>query len=344
MTTSAPILLAIESSCDDTSVAVLRGFEVLSNIVHSQVLHDPFGGVVPELASRAHMEALAPTVNFALSKAKVPWSDITAIAVTQGPGLLGSLLVGHSFAKSLSISLGVPLINVHHMEAHMLAHFLIEKSVQEAPIPDFPYICLTVSGGHTQLVIVRDWNVFDLLGETQDDAVGEAFDKAAKLLSLGYPGGPMIDRHATKGVARFSFSEPKMPPMQFSYSGLKTSILRSMQDEVKRNPNTLTEDLPDWCASIQQAMIRPLINGLREAIDQSGIQQIAIAGGVSANRLLRAQVTALGQELQLAVYLPPLSYTTDNAAMIGAAGAFAFQHKRFGQVSDAAKAKWNKYE
>ncbi len=339
MTTPAPILLAIESSCDDTSVAVLEGFRVLANVVHSQVLHEHFGGVVPELASRAHVEALVPTVSAALERAGVGYSHVQGIAVTQGPGLLGSLLVGHSFAKSLSVSLGIPFVNVHHMEAHMLAHFLVEPGVQDRPMPDFPYLCLTVSGGHTQLVVVRAWNVFDVLGETQDDAVGEAYDKAAKLLSLAYPGGPMIDRWAQLGEPRFTFAQPDMPGLQFSFSGLKTSILRRMQKEVQAKPDSLEADLADWCASIQHALIAPLIDGLIQASEQTGIRRIALAGGVSANSWLRSEAQRCAHSLDWDLYLPPLSYTTDNAAMVGAAGYFAWQAHRFGTLTDTAQAK-----
>lgn len=334
-----PRILAIETSCDDTSVATLEGFQVRSNVVYTQVLHEQYGGVVPELASRAHMEALVPTVESALKKAGWALKDVDAVAVTQGPGLLGSLLVGHSYAKSLALSLGAPLLNVHHMEAHMLAHFLVEPGIQETAIPGFPYLCLTVSGGHTQLVVVHDWNQFEVLGETQDDAVGEAFDKAAKLLSLSYPGGPVIDRLAQSGQAKFSFAQPQMPALTFSYSGLKTSILRSMQARIKEVPATLTDEVADWCASIQAALIQPLLKGLQEASQQTGIKRIALAGGVSANSHLRQACQTLAAEHNWDLYLPPLSYTTDNAAMVGAAGFFAYQHQRFGSMSSAATAR-----
>ena len=339
MTMTLPRILAIETSCDDTSVATLEGFQVRSNVVYTQVLHEQYGGVVPELASRAHMEALVPTVESALKKAGWALKDVDAIAVTQGPGLLGSLLVGHSYAKSLALSLGAPLVNVHHMEAHMLAHFLVEPGIQETAIPGFPYLCLTVSGGHTQLVVVHDWNQFEVLGETQDDAVGEAFDKAAKLLSLAYPGGPVIDRLAQSGQAKFSFAQPQVPALTFSYSGLKTSILRSMQARSKEVPATLTDEVADWCASIQAALIQPLLKGLQEASQQTGIKRIALAGGVSANSHLRQACQTLAAEHNWDLYLPPLSYTTDNAAMVGAAGFFAFQHQRFGSMSSAATAR-----
>ena len=339
MTMTLPRILAIETSCDDTSVATLEGFQVRSNVVYTQVLHEQYGGVVPELASRAHMEALVPTVESALKKAGWALKDVDAVAVTQGPGLLGSLLVGHSYAKSLALSLGAPLLNVHHMEAHMLAHFLVEPGIQETAIPGFPYLCLTVSGGHTQLVVVHDWNQFEVLGETQDDAVGEAFDKAAKLLSLSYPGGPVIDRLAQSGQAKFSFAQPQMPALTFSYSGLKTSILRSMQARIKEVPATLTDEVADWCASIQAALIQPLLKGLQEASQQTGIKRIALAGGVSANSHLRQACQTLAAEHNWDLYLPPLSYTTDNAAMVGAAGFFAYQHQRFGSMSSAATAR-----
>ncbi len=339
MTMTLPRILAIETSCDDTSVATLEGFQVRSNVVYTQVLHEQYGGVVPELASRAHMEALVPTVESALKKAGWALKDVDAVAVTQGPGLLGSLLVGHSYAKSLALSIGAPLVNVHHMEAHMLAHFLVEPGIQETAIPGFPYLCLTVSGGHTQLVVVHDWNQFEVLGETQDDAVGEAFDKAAKLLSLAYPGGPVIDRLAQSGQAKFSFAQPQVPALTFSYSGLKTSILRSMQARSKEVPATLTDEVADWCASIQAALIQPLLKGLQEASQQTGIKRIALAGGVSANSHLRQACQTLAAEHNWDLYLPPLSYTTDNAAMVGAAGFFAYQHQRFGSMSSAATAR-----
>lgn len=339
MTMTLPRILAIETSCDDTSVATLEGFQVRSNVVYTQVLHEQYGGVVPELASRAHMEALVPTVESALKKAGWVLKEIDAVAVTQGPGLLGSLLVGHSYAKSLALSLGVPLLNVHHMEAHMLAHFLVEPGIQEAAIPGFPYLCLTVSGGHTQLVVVRDWNHFDILGETQDDAVGEAFDKAAKLLSLSYPGGPVIDQLAKTGSPKFAFAQPQMPELTFSYSGLKTSVMRSMQARIQEVPDSLQTELADWCASIQVALVAPLLKGLVAASEQTGITRIALAGGVSANSYLRESCLSLAQENGWDLYLPPFSYTTDNAAMVGAAGYFAYQHQRFGSMSSAATAK-----
>ena len=339
MTRPGPILLAIESSCDDTSVAVLDGFHVLANVVHSQVIHEQYGGVVPELASRAHTEAILPTVKAALRRAAKQFQDLDGIAVTQGPGLLGSLLVGHSFAKSLALSLEIPYVNVDHMEAHMLAHFLYEPGIQDKPIPGFPYLCLTVSGGHTQLVQVNDWNDFHVLGETQDDAVGEAFDKAAKLLSLSYPGGPEIDRLAQGGESVFHFSQPQMPDLQFSYSGLKTSILRSMQKEVKEHPQSLDTQLADWCASIQVALITPLLEGLSQAAELVGIQRIALAGGVSANSYLRSQVQKMADAKDWELYLPPFSYTTDNAAMVGAAGQFAWSASRFAEMKDAAQPK-----
>jgi len=334
-----PRILAIETSCDDTSVATLEGFLVRSNVVYTQLLHEQYGGVVPELASRAHLEALVPTVEKALKKADWTLSDVDAVAVTQGPGLLGSLLVGHSYAKSIALALDVPLLNVHHMEAHMLAHFLVEPGIQETAIPGFPYLCLTVSGGHTQLVVVHDWNRFEILGETQDDAVGEAFDKAAKMLSLSYPGGPVIDHLAQTGKPIFTFAQPHMPDLNFSYSGLKTSVMRSMQARIKEYPASLTDELSDWCSSIQVAFVQPLLLGLQEASHQTGITRIALAGGVSANSHLRQSCQSLASKLGWDLYLPPLSYTTDNAAMVGAAGYFAYQNENFGSMSSAAKAK-----
>ncbi len=341
MSNPEPIILAIESSCDDTSVAVMRGFEVLSNCVHNQAIHSQFGGVVPELASRAHIQAIVPTISASLEIAELQISQIDAVAVTQGPGLLGSLLVGHSFAKSLSIALGIPLINVHHMEGHMLSSFLIEKNIQKVDSRlEFPYLCLTVSGGHTQIVIVHNWNEFEILGQTLDDAVGEAFDKAAKLLSLSYPGGPVVDKKSQNGnPKRFPFNTAKVAGFDFSYSGVKTSILQTMQREQKKRPDTLINDLPDWCASIQLSLISPLIKNIKKAILETGIKRISIAGGVSANSLLREQIRVLGESMGLKTYIPPMSYTTDNAAMIGAVGQFSFQNQKFDSISSSAKAR-----
>lgn len=340
MTDKEPVILAIESSCDDTSVAVLKGFKVLSNCVHNQEIHRTFGGVVPEMASRAHIQSIVPTVLAALKDSKVEFSHLEGIAVTQGPGLLGSLLVGHSLAKSLSLALSIPLINVNHIEGHMLSCFLIETNVQEDSGLEFPYLCLTVSGGHTQIVIVKNWNYFEVLGQTLDDSVGEAFDKSAKLLSLDYPGGPLIDRHAKYGNPdRFAFSKTRMNGVNFSFSGIKTNILQTMQKEQNINPNTLKNDLDDWCASIQKSLIAPLILNTKKAIFTTGIKRLAIAGGVSANSFLRDEITTLAIKENIEFYIPPLSYTMDNAAMIGAVGQFSMRNEAYDDISSSAQAR-----
>ncbi|MDO7584243.1 MAG: tRNA (adenosine(37)-N6)-threonylcarbamoyltransferase complex transferase subunit TsaD [Schleiferiaceae bacterium] len=333
------LTLAIESSCDDTAAAVLHGLEVKSNVRHSQLDHHAFGGVVPEIASRKHGQLISAVVNQALIDAQVDKTDLTAIAVTQGPGLLGSLLVGHSFAKSMALALNLPLINVHHMKAHILAHFLVEDGVQPRSSISFPFLCLTVSGGHSQIVRVDDWNAFTILGETLDDAVGEAFDKAAKLLSLPYPGGPEIDTLAQQGKARFKFATVKIPGLDMSFSGLKTSFIQVMQRHQQLHPNTLIDDLPDWCASIQKALISPLIQRTTMAMKQEGLRDIAIAGGVAANSHLRSLLTDVAKHSGWSLHLPPLSYTSDNAAMVGAAAHFALQNDQIDHVSSSAKAR-----
>lgn len=334
------LILAIESSCDDTSVAILKGFEVLSNVIFSQDVHSYYGGVVPEMASRAHIKSIVPTIKASLKASNIKLNQIEAIAVTQGPGLLGSLLVGHSIAKSLSIALSIPMINVHHLEGHMLSCFLTEKNIQQKSDLDFPYLCLTVSGGHTQIVIVHNWNKFEIIGQTLDDAVGEAFDKAARLLSLGYPGGPIIDQNAKTGNPnRFIFSKTKVNDLNFSYSGIKTNILQMMQKEKKNNPNTLSSELNDWCASIQKSLIEPLVLNIEQAIKQTGIGQLAIAGGVSANSHLRHLIQKLGIKQNIQVYLPPLSYTMDNAAMIGAVGQFSLLNGVSDSIRSSADAR-----
>mgnify|MGYP001255630193 CR=1 FL=1 len=340
MTNQEPLILAIESSCDDTSVAVLKGFQVLSNCVHNQDIHKAFGGVVPEMASRAHIQSIVPTVLAALKTSRIEFNQLEAIAVTQGPGLLGSLLVGHSMAKSLSLALSIPLINVHHIEGHMLSCFLVEKGIQEHSSLEFPYICLTVSGGHTQIVIVKNWNDFEVLGQTLDDSVGEAFDKSAKLLSLDYPGGPIIDRHSEHGNPdRFVFNKTRMSGVNFSFSGIKTNILQTMQKEQSINPNTLKNDLNDWCASIQKSLVYPLIQNTRKAIFDTGIRRLAIAGGVSANTFLRDEIKRLAIKEKIEVYIPPFPYTMDNAAMIGAVGQFSILNRVYDDISSSAKAR-----
>ena len=312
-------ILAIESSCDETSASIIVNGKVLNNIVATQSVHEKYGGVVPELASRAHQENLIPVVHEALSTAGISKKELTAIAVTRGPGLKGSLLVGVSFAKAFAKALDIPLIDVNHMQAHVLAHFIAE------PRPNFPFICLTVSGGHTQLVLVKDHLTMELIGETQDDAVGEAFDKTAKLLGLPYPGGPLLDRYAKEGNPKaFTFPVTRMPGLNYSFSGIKTAVLYFLRDRLEENPNFITENLPDLCASIQYALVEMLLIKLKEAMKEYGITEVAIAGGVSANSGLRAALSALSQRKGWTLYVPEFEYCTDNAAMIAMAAHFKY--------------------
>jgi N6-L-threonylcarbamoyladenine synthase len=317
------IILAIESSCDDTSAAILSDGVSLSNVIAGQEAHRLYGGVVPEVAARAHQINIVPTVAAALQKAGVEKSDIDAVAFTAGPGLVGSLLVGVSFAKAFALSLGVPLIAVNHMNAHVLAHFL------EEPKPEFPFLCLTVSGGHTQIVLVEDYLQMRILGETTDDAAGEAFDKSGKLLGLDYPAGPIVDRLARTGTAQFTFPEPNIPNLDFSFSGLKTNILHFLQREKAQNPNFIAENLPDICASIQTRIVSILMNKLKKAVQETGIKSVAIAGGVSANSGLRESLTETGKRLGWKTYIPKFEFCTDNAAMIGIVGHYKFQKQEF---------------
>ncbi|MEJ2005261.1 MAG: tRNA (adenosine(37)-N6)-threonylcarbamoyltransferase complex transferase subunit TsaD [Cyclobacteriaceae bacterium] len=313
-------ILAIESSCDDTSAAIIKNGKVLNNIVATQSVHEKYGGVVPELASRAHQKHIVPVIDAALADAGVDRADLTAIAFTRGPGLLGSLLVGTSFAKGLSLALNVPLIEVNHMQAHILAHFI------EEPRPELPFLCLTVSGGHTQLVIVHDYLDMEVIGETLDDAIGEAFDKTAKLLGLGYPGGPQLDRLAQKGdAAKFRFPESEMEGYNFSFSGIKTAILYFLRDRQSKDPDFIKNNLEDICASVQYHLIRMVLRKLVKAAEDHGINEIAIAGGVSANSGLRNAVTRLGEDKGWNVYIPAFQYCTDNAGMIALAAYYKFQ-------------------
>lgn len=322
----APYILAIESSCDDTSVAVLHHRKVLSNVVASQLTHRMYGGIVPEIASRAHDEYILPVTEEALSQAGVDKNRLSAIACTRGPGLLGSLLVGFTFAKSLAYCLNIPLVDVHHMQAHVLAHFL------DDPVPKSPFLCLTVSGGHTQLVMVHDPLHMEVLGKTLDDAAGEAFDKAGKMMNLPYPAGPLIDQLAEKGTPRFELAKPQIKGLDFSFSGLKTSFLYFLRDSLKTNPNFIEENLHDLCASIQYRIIDILRDKLLKAALQTGIKEIAIAGGVAANRSLRNTVVEMGAEKNWNVYIPKIEYCTDNAAMIGIAALFKYQAGIFSPV------------
>lgn len=322
-------ILAIESSCDETSAAVLANGTLLSNVIATQLIHEQYGGVVPELASRAHQQHILPVVERALADANIPKTELSAIAFTRGPGLLGSLLVGTSFAKAMALGLQIPLIEVNHMQAHVLAHFIDEPGTSRNK-PTFPFLCLTVSGGHTQIVRIDSPLEMAVIGQTQDDAVGEAFDKSAKLLGLPYPGGPLIDKYAKEGnplAYRFPMSE--MPDLNFSFSGIKTAILYFLRDHLKTNPDFITQNLPDICASIQYTLIQMLLKKVKRAAQETGIRQIAVAGGVSANSSLRASLTKLGDELGWQVYIPQFEYCTDNAAMIAMAAKFKYDQGDF---------------
>ncbi|MGL1885955.1 MAG: tRNA (adenosine(37)-N6)-threonylcarbamoyltransferase complex transferase subunit TsaD [Reichenbachiella sp.] len=321
------IILAIESSCDETSAAVCIDGVVKSNLIITQEIHSKYGGVVPELASRAHQQAIAPVVAEALAQADVAKENLSAIAFTQGPGLLGALLVGSSFAKSMALALNIPLIAVNHMKAHILAHFI------EDPNPSFPFICLTVSGGHTQLVRVDDYLNMTILGQTKDDAVGEAFDKCAKIMGLAYPGGPLIDKISKQGDAnKFKFSKTEMPDLDYSFSGIKTSFLYFTQNQTQKNTNFVKENEYDLAASIQKSLIDMLMDKLVKAAKQEGIKQIAIAGGVSANSGLRARLNEKGAELGWTVFVPKFEYCTDNAAMIAMAAHFSYLEEDFAKM------------
>jgi len=318
------ILLAIESSCDESSAAIMVDGELKSNVISTQLIHSEWGGVVPELASRAHQKSIIPVVQEALQKANINKNDLNAIAFTRGPGLLGALMVGTSFAKSLALSLDIPLIEVNHMQAHVLAHFI------EEPRPQFPFLCLTVSGGHTQLVWVEGPLNMQIIGETQDDAVGEAFDKTAKLLGLPYPGGPLIDKLAKEGNPdKYQFPMGEMPGLDFSFSGIKTAILYFLQKALKLNPNFIEENKADICASVQKTLIEILLRKVKKAMREKNCTSIAIAGGVSANSGLRKRLQELGEENHWEVFIPAFSYCTDNAGMIAMAGHFKFEVGEF---------------
>jgi len=318
------VILAIESSCDETSVAICNNGKITANVIANQTIHQNYGGVIPELASRVHQQNIVPVIQQALNDAKVNKKELNAVAFTQGPGLLGSLLVGVSFAKSFALALDLPLISVNHMHAHILAHFI------DDPMPQFPFICLTVSGGHTQIVVIRSHFDMEIVGETLDDAAGEAFDKTAKILNLPYPGGPLIDKYAKEGnPLAYKFGEPQIRDLNYSFSGFKTSILYFIRNQEKENPNFVSEHLHDICASVQHSIVHILLNKLKKAAKQYGIKEIAIAGGVSANSGLRAGLTALAEELNWNVYIPAFEYCTDNAAMIAIAGYYKYLNKDF---------------
>lgn len=312
-------ILAIESSCDETSAAVISNGKVLNNVIANQTIHELYGGVVPELASRAHQQNIVPVIDKALKEAGIPKKELSAIAFTRGPGLLGSLLVGTSFAKSFALALDIPLIEVNHMQAHVLAHFI------DDPKPTFPFLCLTVSGGHTQIVLVNDFLSMEIIGQTHDDAVGEAFDKGAKILGLPYPGGPLIDKYAKKGNPQaFELPEVSMPNYDFSFSGVKTAFLYSVQEKTKANPDFVKENLADICASLQHTLIKILLQKLKRAARELKIKEIAIAGGVSANSGLRKALQDLAVKEQWNIYIPDFQYCTDNAGMIAIAAHYKY--------------------
>ncbi len=330
-------ILAIESSCDDTAAAILANDKVLSNVVANQLVHQQYGGVVPELASRAHQQNIVPVVAAALEKAGITKNQLSAIAFTQGPGLMGSLLVGSSFAKSMALALQIPLIAVNHMHAHIFAHFIDEPGFAK---PTFPFLALTISGGHTQIVRVKSFTDLEIIGETTDDAVGEAFDKSAKILGLPYPGGPLVDKHAQQGNPKaFVFTKPKIPNLDFSFSGLKTAILYFIQKNVAENPNFITEHQNDICASIQHTIIEILMDKLKIAVQQTGITQVAIGGGVSANSGIRAALVSAEKQYGWTTYIPKFEYTTDNAAMIGIVGYQKYLNQQFESAAVVSKAR-----
>ena len=331
-------ILAIESSCDDTSAAVLKNKTVLSNVIATQKIHEEYGGVVPELASRAHQQNIVPVVKSAIDKSGIALHQLSGIAFTRGPGLLGSLLVGTSFAKGLSINLGIPLIEVNHMKAHILSH-LIDNNNYDQEV-EFPMLCLTVSGGHTQLVVVSSPYDFKVVGETIDDAAGEAFDKIAKTIGLPYPGGPLIDKLAKEGNPKaFKFPISVVKDLDYSFSGLKTSVLYFLQKEVNKNPHFIEENKADLCASVQYTIIQTLLKKLKMAIEMHQPKSIALAGGVSANSELRTTITELGKELGIPALIPAFEYCTDNAAMIGISGYFNYLNKDFSDLSVTASAR-----
>lgn len=334
MTPNPTYILAIESSCDDTGVSVLKNDQILSNVVAKQDIHEEYGGVIPELASRAHQANIVPTVDIALKKAGIRKEELHAIAFTQGPGLMGSLLVGSSFAKSMAMALDIPLIAVHHMHAHILAHFIDEGQEK----PQFPFLGVTISGGHTQILKVNSFFDMEVLGETTDDAVGEAYDKTAKLLGFSYPGGPLIDKYAQKGNPKaFVFTKPKVEGLNFSFSGLKTQIMYFLQKNIKENPAFIQENLADICASIQHTIVSILMDKINHAVAQTQIYQVAIGGGVSANKGIRCALEKEQESKDWKVFIPKFEYTTDNAAMIGIVGYYKYLDQQFADATVVSK-------
>ncbi len=338
MSSSQPIILSIESSCDDTSAAILQGNKLLSNITANQSVHKQYGGVVPELASRAHQQNIIPVVESAIKAAKINKEQIDAVAFTRGPGLMGSLLVGASFAKSFAMAKNIPLIEVNHMKGHILAHFIIDENKNE--VPNFPFICLTVSGGHTQIVKVDSPSEMKIIGQTIDDAAGEAFDKIAKIMGLPYPGGPLIDKYAKEGNPNaFKFTQPKVEAYNFSFSGLKTAVLYFLQKEIKKNPDFIEENKADICASVQYTIVTILIKQLKKVLKDTQIKEVAIAGGVSANSGLRTALKELEKDGTIKTHIPPFAYCTDNAAMIGIAGYFKYLNQEFSPYTISPSAR-----
>lgn len=329
---NSTIILGIESSCDDTSASVIRNGVMLSNVIASQAVHASYGGVVPELAARAHQQNIIPVVHEALKRAEVDKKELTAIAFTRGPGLLGSLLVGSSFAKGFSEALNIPLVDVNHLQAHVLAHFISEGKPNERQ-PAFPFLCLLVSGGNSQIVLVRAYNDMEVIGQTIDDAAGEAFDKCAKVMGLPYPGGPHVDRLAKEGNPNaFIFNKPQILGYNYSFSGLKTSFLYLLRDKIKENPNFVAENINDLCASLQYTVVEILMNKLRKASSELKINQVAVAGGVSANSALRQAFYDHGEKYNWEIFIPPFAFTTDNAAMIAITGYFKYQNDDFSSM------------
>lgn len=329
-------ILAIESSCDDTAASVLKNGKILSNIIATQKVHQEYGGVVPELASRAHQQNIVPVVHQAIAKAKIKKSQLSAIAFTRGPGLMGSLLVGTSFAKSLSMALQIPLIEVNHLQAHILAHFIEEPGFEK---PNFPFLGLTISGGHTQIVKVEDYFSMEIIGKSIDDAIGEAFDKCGKMMNLPYPAGPVIDQYAQQGNPKaFKFAKPKVKGLDFSFSGLKTSVLYFLQKKEKENPHFIKENIEDLCASFQKTVVDILMDKLEKAVEETGINEIAIGGGVSANSGIRQAL--FDNKKGWKVHIPKFEFTTDNAAMIGIAGYLKYKNSEFSDMSVSAKARF----